>query len=87
MDELTASARLVTLDHPVASRAGFVFSSGGKAASGSVAGTWWISKGQIGLRIEGKTEGYPWRAFAEAAGWTPPHPPAPPPPDLEIGGD
>ena len=34
-----------------------------------------------------ETEGYPWRAFAKTADWTPSHPPAPPPPDLEIGGD
>ena len=87
MDELAASARPVTLEHPAASRTAFVFSSDGKAASGSVAGTWWISGGGIGLRIAGKIERYPWRAFAEAAGWTPPHPPAPPPPDVEIGGD
>ena len=86
-DELAASARPVTLDHPAASRAAFVFSPGGMVASGSTTGTWWISTGEIRLRIAGKTEGYPWRDFAKAAGWTPPHPPAPPPPDVEIGGD
>ena len=86
-DELAASARPVTLDHPAASRTAFVFSSGGKATSGGIEGTWWISAGAIRLRIAGKTEGYPWRDFAAAAGWTPPHPPAPPPPDVEIGGD
>ena len=87
MEELAASARPVPLEHPAASRVAFVVSSGGKAASGDIAGDWWISEGEIVLRIAGKTESYPWRAFADAAGWTPPHPPAPPPPDIEIGGD
>ena len=39
------------------------------------------------LQIAGKVAGYPWRKFAEAAGWISPNPPEPPPPDVQIGGD
>ena len=86
MIDLAASARPVTLDHPAASRVEFVFAPGGKVASDRISGTWWISEGNIKLKLDGKIEGYPWHEFAEAAGWRPPHPPAPPP-EPEIGGD
>lgn len=85
--DFAASARPVTLDHPAVGAAAFVFASGGKATSGRISGTWWISGGDIKLRVDGKVRAYPWREFARAAGWTPPHPPAPSPQEFEVGGD
>ena len=85
--DLAVSSQPVTLHHPAASAGTFVFAADGHASSPGGKGTWWISEGEIKLLIDGKLAGYPWREFAAAAGWKPPHSPAPPLPEFEIGGD
>ena len=85
--DLAVSSQPVKLDHPAASVGTFVFTADGHASSPGGKGTWWISEGKIKLLIDGKLVGYPWREFADAAGWKPPHPPALPPPGFETGGD
>ena len=87
MSELVASKRPVTIGHPGASPSAFVFRPAGKLHSASGAGAWWISEGEVKLKINDEVAGYPWREFASAAGWKPPHPPAPPPFSLEIVGE
>ena len=87
MIELVASKRPVTIEHPGSSTSAFVFRPAGKLHSASGAGAWWISEGEVKLKINDNVAGYPWREFADAAGWKPPHPPAPPPSNLEIVGD
>ena len=79
MTEIAASARPVTLDHAGAGTAAFLFTVGGDVRSASLAGTWWISEGDIKIEVKGKIEAYAWRGFAKAADWTPPHKPALPP--------
>lgn len=78
MTEIAASAQPVTLDHAAAGTAAFVFTDEGDLRSASLAGTWWISEGDIHIEINGRLEAYPWRDFAMAADWAPPREPAPP---------
>ena len=85
MTEIAASARPVTLHHAAAGTALFVFSGEGDVHSAPLAGTWWISEGDIKIDIRGKVEAYPWRDFAKAADWSPPHEPAPPPLEEHYG--
>ena len=79
MTEIAASARPVTLDHAAAGTAAFLFTDEGGVRSASLAGTWWISEGDIKVEVNGKIEAYAWRDFARAGDWTPPHKPALPP--------
>ena len=85
MTELAASARPVTLDHATAGTAAFLFTDEGDVRSASLSGTWWISEGDIKIAIQGNVAAYPWRDIAKAADWTPPHEPAPPPPEEHYG--
>ena len=78
MTETAASAQAVTLDRAAAGTAGFHFTDEGDVRSASFAGTRWISEGDVKIDIDGKTKAHPWRDFAKAADWTPPHEPAPP---------
>ena len=87
MIDLVASKRPVTLGRSGSSSAAFVFDAAGKLHSESGTGTWWISEGQIKMKINDKDAGYPWRVFAEVAGWKPRHPPNPASPNGEIGND
>ena len=87
MIELVASERPVTLGHPGSSTSVFVFRPAGKLHSVNGAGTWWVCEGEIKLKINDKVFGYPWREFADAAGWKPPHASASPPPNRKIGSD
>ena len=87
MIELVASERPVTLGHPGSSTAVFIFRPTGKLHSTNGTAAWWISEGEIKLKINDKVAGYPWREFADAAGWKPPRPPAPRPLTRENGSD
>ena len=87
MREIATASQTVALDHPSASTGPLLFSDDGKVRSGSLAGVWWISEGDIKIRIAGKTAAYAWRDFAKAAGWKPPHESAPSPFEEHYGGD
>ena len=87
MREIASASRAVALDLPSASTAPLLFTDDGKVLSGSLAGAWWISEGDIKIRIAGKTAAYAWRDFAKTAKWEPPHEPAPPPFEEHYGGD
>ena len=76
MAEQVASKRPITLGRFGASPTAFVFRPAGELQSASGAGTWWISEGEIKMKIDGKVVGYPWREFADAVGWRPPRRPA-----------
>ena len=85
MTEITASTQAVTLDHDAAGTASSVFTDEGNMRSASHTGTWWISEGDVKIDVNGKIEAYPWRDFAKAADWTPPHEPVPPPFEEQYG--
>ena len=87
MIDLVASKRPVTLGRSSSSSATFLFHAAGKLHSERRTGTWWISEGEIKTKINDKVAGYPWRAFAEAAGWKPRRPPNSASPDRESGSD
>ena len=87
MIELVASKRPVTLGRSGSSPTAFVFHPAGKLHSESGTGTWWISEGEIKMKINDKVVGYAWRVFADAAGWKPLHPPNPASRSREIGSD
>ena len=87
MLELVASKRPVTLGHPGFRTIAFVFRPAGKLHSESGTGSWWISDGEIKMRFNDTVARWPWRVFAEMAGWKPPHLPAPPPSSRKIGND
>ena len=59
MIELVASKRPVALGHPGSSVSAFVFRPAGKLHSAGGAGTWWISEGEIKLKINDKVLGVP----------------------------
>ena len=87
MREITAASQTVALDLLAARTAPLLFSDDGKVRSGLLAGAWWISEGDIKIRIAGKTDAYPWRDFAMAAGWKSPQEPAPSAFEEHYGGD
>ena len=78
MEELVASKRPVSPGRSGSGLADLVFRPDGRLESDAGAGRWWISKGEIRIKIGGKATGWPWRAFAGAIGWKPPRPQARP---------
>ena len=70
MAELAASERSIKLRHAGSKASAFVFLPEGKLRSPSGTGAWWISNGEIRMNVNNKVARYPWRDFADAAGWT-----------------
>ena len=77
MLEQFASKRPVTLGHPGSKPTAFVFHPSGELRSENGTGAWWISEGEIKMKFNDRTIGYPWRDFARVAGWKPPRPSSP----------
>lgn len=75
MAELAASERSIELPHAGSDASAFVFLPKGKLRSANGAGAWWISNGEIRMKLNNRVAGYPWRDFADAVGWTAPSSP------------
>ena len=78
MADLAASERSIKLRHAGSDASAFVFLPEGKLRSANGAGTWWISNGEIRMKLNNSVARYQWREFADAVGWT-----APSSPDIE----
>ena len=70
MDELTSTQKAVPLPSITSRPLDHVFSSDGTVRTQHSAGTWHISHGDVHVAIDGAKNSYPWRDFAQRAGWT-----------------
>ncbi|MDE0059589.1 MAG: hypothetical protein OXI64_05935 [Defluviicoccus sp.] len=70
MGQLTATARPVTLPSITTTPDAHVFASDGTVRTPHSAGSWHISRGAVHVDIDGVKRAYPWKDFAQRAGWT-----------------
>lgn len=70
MDKLTTSRKPVALPSITTKPDPHVFASAGTVRTPHSTGIWHISRGAVHVDIDGTKRAYPWRDFAERAGWS-----------------